>query len=65
MNTERWFFNMMNFFVIVLAIIVANVIMTVAMFKLMTTEKVQNWLFDYSFKTSKKMMEKIEEEELY
>lgn len=56
---------MMNFFVIVLAIIVANVIMTVAMFKLMTTEKVQNWLFDYSFKTSKKMMEKIEEEELY
>ena len=56
---------MMNFFVIVLAIIVANVIMTVAMFKLMTMEKVQNWLFDYSFKTSKKMMEKFEEEELY
>ena len=56
---------MMNFLTMVLAIIVANVIITVTMFKLVTTEKFQNWIFDYSFKTSKKMMEKLEEEELY
>lgn len=56
---------MMNFFVIVLAIIVANVVMTVAMFKLATMEKVQNWFLDYSIKNSKRMMEKFEEEELY